>query len=66
MPETKQSKSVKTKKHIAREKREAKQVRLILIITIAVGVVIVGLVLYGVINHFIVVWCKKGMQGRWQ
>ena len=54
MPETKQSKSVKTKKHIAREKREAKQVRLILIITIAVGVVIVGLVLYGVINHFIV------------
>jgi parvulin-like peptidyl-prolyl isomerase len=54
MPETKKSKSVKTRKHLAREQREAKQIRLILIFTIVVGVVITGLILYGVINHFII------------
>ncbi|MFN2302357.1 MAG: peptidylprolyl isomerase [Anaerolineales bacterium] len=54
MPETKKTKTIKTKKHLAREQREAKQIRLILIFTIVVGVVVVGLILYGVINHFII------------
>ena len=44
----------KTKKHLAREQREAKQTRIILIITIAVGVIIVGLVAYGLIDQLIV------------
>lgn len=44
----------KTKKHLAREQREAKQTRWLIIGTIIVGVVILGLVIYGSIRQFIV------------
>jgi len=47
-------KTVKTKKHIAREKREQKMTRQIIILTGIVGVVIIGLVLYGAISQFII------------
>ena len=43
-----------TKKHLARKQREEKQTRLILIIAIAIGVIIVGLVGYGLVDQLIV------------
>ena len=52
MPTTHKTK--KTKKHLAREQREAKQTRWLIIGTIIVGVVILGLVIYGSIRQFIV------------
>jgi len=51
MPSTK---TIKTKKHIAREKREQKQTRIIIILTAVVGIAVVGLVLFGTISQFIV------------
>lgn len=45
---------ITTKKHLARQQREAKQTRIILIITIVVGIIIVGLVAYGLIDQLIV------------
>jgi len=51
MPSTK---TTKTKKHLAREQREKKQTRIIITITIVVGIAILGLVLYGTISQFIV------------
>ncbi len=50
----KQIRKSKTKKHIAREQREAKQTRIIIIITIVIGVAIVGLVGYGLIGQLII------------
>jgi parvulin-like peptidyl-prolyl isomerase len=47
-------KTVNTKKHIAREKRERKMTRQIIILTGIVGVVIFGLILYGAISQFII------------
>jgi parvulin-like peptidyl-prolyl isomerase len=52
MPNT--NRKIKTKKHLAREQREAKQTRLIIIGTIAIGVAILGLVIYGAISQFII------------
>lgn len=54
MVDKQQTRKQKTKKHLAREQREAKQTRVILFITIALGVIIVGLVLYGLIDQLIV------------
>ena len=45
---------VKTKKYMARQEREERQTRTILIITIAIGAVILGLVLYGIVDQLIV------------
>lgn len=50
----KQIKKVKTKKHLAREQREAKQTRIIIIFTIVIGVAIVGLVGYGLVGQLII------------
>ena len=54
MAKQKPTKKVVSKKHLARQQREAKQTRLITIIAIALGVVILGLVLYGVIDQTII------------
>lgn len=54
MAKQNQNKKFKTKKHLAREQREAKQTRTIIIITIVIGVVILGLVGYGLINQMII------------
>lgn len=45
---------VKKNKFIARHEREARQTRTILIITIALGAIILGLVLYGIVDQLIV------------
>jgi parvulin-like peptidyl-prolyl isomerase len=54
MANKKTVKKITTKKHLAREHREAKQTRLILIISIVVGTIILGLVAYGIIDQTIV------------
>lgn len=54
MAEKKPVKTAKTKKHLAREHREARQTRIILIVAIAVGVIILGLVLYGIIDRTVI------------
>jgi parvulin-like peptidyl-prolyl isomerase len=46
-------KKIVTKKHLAREQREAKQNRILLIVSIAVGAVILGLAIFGVIDKAI-------------
>ena len=50
----KKSKTISTKKHMAREQREAHQIRLIITVTIVLGIIILGLVGYGVINHLVI------------
>ncbi|MEA3326059.1 MAG: peptidylprolyl isomerase [Chloroflexota bacterium] len=45
---------IKTKKHLAREQREAKQTRTIIIITSVIGAVILGLVGYGIIDQMVI------------
>ncbi len=52
MPNT--NKKIKTKKHLAREQREAKQTRWIITGTIIIGVVILGLIIYGSVSQFII------------
>jgi len=54
MADKQTNKRVKSKKHLARQQREAKQTRLIIIITIIIGVIIIGLLGYGAVNQFIV------------
>jgi len=54
MAETKKPKVIKTKKHLARQQREAKQTRIIIITTIVIGAIVLGLVGYGLINQLIV------------
>lgn len=46
-------KKFKTKKHLAREQREAKQTRIIIIIAVVVAALVLGLVIYGLVDHFI-------------
>ena len=48
------TKNITTKKHLAREYREAKQTRLILIITVVVGTIILGLLVYGIIDQTLI------------
>jgi peptidyl-prolyl cis-trans isomerase D len=47
-------KKTTTKKHMAREHREARQTRIIVIVSIAIGVIILGLVAYGLIDQTII------------
>jgi peptidyl-prolyl cis-trans isomerase D len=47
-------KKTTTKKHMAREQREARQTRIIVITSIVVGVIILGLVAYGVIDQTVI------------
>lgn len=54
MADKKPIKKVVTNKHLAREQREARQNRIILIVSIAVGVIVLGLVGYGVIDQSII------------
>jgi peptidyl-prolyl cis-trans isomerase D len=48
------TKKITTKKHLAREHREAKQTRLLLIITGIVGALILGLLFYGIIDQTLI------------
>ena len=48
------STKIKSKKHLARQQREAKQTRIIIIVTIVIGVLILGLVGYGLVDQLIV------------
>lgn len=43
-----------TKKHLARKEKEHRQTRIILAVTIAVLVVIVGLIVYGLIDSYLI------------
>lgn len=54
MPNKKPIKNISTKKHVAREHREARQTRIILIIAIAFGVIVLGLIGYGVIDQAVI------------
>ncbi len=45
---------VVTKKHMARKQREEKQIRLILIVTVAIAAIIIGLVGYGIVEQLII------------
>jgi len=54
MAKQNQNIKIKTKKHLAREQREAKQTRTIIIITSVIGAVILGLVGYGIIDQMLV------------
>ncbi len=54
MANPKKKKQFNTKKHLAREQREAKQTRIIIAITIVVAVIVLGLVTYGLVNQLIV------------
>ncbi len=54
MANKKPIKSAKTKKHLAREHREARQTRIIMIAAIAVGVIVLSLVLYGIIDRTVI------------
>jgi peptidyl-prolyl cis-trans isomerase D len=54
MANPKDKKQIKTKKHLAREQREAKQRRIVLSITIVIGVIVLGLVAYGLIENLII------------
>lgn len=47
-------KKIKSKKHLAKQQREAKQTRIIIIVTIVIGVLILGLVGYGLVDQLIV------------
>lgn len=50
----KKVKKTKTKKHMAREQREARQTRIIITITAVVAVLVLGLVIYGLIDQVLV------------
>lgn len=54
MANKKPIKTVSTKKHLARDQREAKQTRLILIVTIIVAIVVLGLIIFGLVNQAII------------
>ena len=54
MAKQKQNRQITTKKHQAREQREAKQTRTISIITSVIGAIILGLVGYGIIESLVV------------
>jgi len=54
MAKKQKTKNLTTKKHLSRERREAKQSKIILAIAISTGVIILGLVFYGLINQFII------------
>lgn len=54
MAKIEKPKQVKTRKHIARQQREARQTRVIVIVTIAIGVIILGLIGYGLIDQLII------------
>ncbi|MGI6742032.1 MAG: SurA N-terminal domain-containing protein [Brevefilum sp.] len=47
-------KQTTTKKHVARRQREARQTRILLIIVIVIGVIILGLLGYGIVDQLII------------
>jgi parvulin-like peptidyl-prolyl isomerase len=47
-------KKIKSRKHLARQQREARQTRIIIIVTIVIGALILGLVGYGLVDQLIV------------
>jgi len=48
------NKRIKTKKHLARQQREAKQIRTIISIAIVIAVIVVGLIIYGIVSQLII------------
>ena len=54
-----------TKKHLARQERERRQNRYILIASIAVIVIVVGLIGYGIVQQYIIAAQTTGRQS-WQ
>ncbi len=48
------NKRIKTKKHLAREQREAKQIRTIISIAIVIAVIVVGLIISGIVSQLII------------
>jgi peptidyl-prolyl cis-trans isomerase D len=54
MANPKEKRQFKTKKHLAREQREARQTRIIMAVTIVIGVIVLGLVAYGLIENLVI------------
>jgi len=54
MAEKKPIRKSKTKKHLAREQREARQTRLIILVSIVVGTIVLGLLIYGIIDQTLI------------
>jgi len=54
MANPKKQKQFKTKKHLARDQREAKQTRIIIVIASVVAALILGFVIYGLVDQLII------------
>ena len=54
MAKEQKTQNIVTKKHISRQDRENKQTKTITIISIGTGVIVLGLVLFGLVNQFLI------------
>ena len=54
MAKSQKNKKIKTKKHLAREQREKKQIKILIVIAVVVAVFILGFILYGVISQMVI------------